>query len=66
MGSANHDQNHKGGKDNLVGHLKIDNRVREQLQRMGELQARVAAENSKLGKRRIIADYPDLRELLEQ
>nr|XP_018260589.1 uncharacterized protein I303_07514 [Kwoniella dejecticola CBS 10117]OBR82747.1 hypothetical protein I303_07514 [Kwoniella dejecticola CBS 10117] len=35
------------------------------LNRVAELQSRVAAENSKTGKKLIIGEYPDLRELLE-
>ena len=40
--------------------------VLNQLQRVAELQKRVAAENSKDRKATIIAEYPDLRDLLEQ
>ncbi|WVW86558.1 hypothetical protein I302_108608 [Kwoniella bestiolae CBS 10118] len=39
--------------------------IASQLSRIAELQSRVSAENSKMGKQRIIAEYPDLRELLE-
>jgi hypothetical protein len=39
--------------------------VLAQLSRVAELQRRVAAENSKPRKQDIIAEYPDLRELLE-
>jgi DNA ligase-1 len=39
--------------------------VLAQLNRVAELQRRVAAENSKPRKQNIIAEYPDLRELLE-
>jgi hypothetical protein len=39
--------------------------VLAQLNRVAELQKRVAAENSKPRKQNIIAEYPDLRELLE-
>ena len=39
--------------------------VASQLRRVGELQQRVSAENSKIRKQQIIAQYPDLRELLE-
>ncbi|WWC73387.1 uncharacterized protein I206_107354 [Kwoniella pini CBS 10737] len=35
------------------------------LSRVAELQDRVAAENSRTGKTRIIGEYPDLKELLE-
>jgi DNA ligase-1 len=41
------------------------NPVLAQLNRVAELQRRVAAENSKPRKQNIIAEYPDLRELLE-
>jgi hypothetical protein len=41
------------------------NPVLAQLNRVAELQRRVAAENSKPRKQDIIAEYPDLRELLE-
>ena len=41
------------------------NPVLAQLSRVAELQRRVAAENSKPRKQEIIAEYPDLRELLE-
>jgi len=41
------------------------NPVLAQLSRVAELQKRVAAENSKPRKQEIIAEYPDLRELLE-
>jgi hypothetical protein len=40
--------------------------VLAQLRRVSELQARVALENSKTRKQALIAEYPDLRELLEQ
>jgi hypothetical protein len=40
--------------------------VVDQLRRVAELQRRVAAENSKSIKQDIIAEYPDLRDLLEQ
>ncbi|WRT69371.1 uncharacterized protein IL334_006355 [Kwoniella shivajii] len=36
-----------------------------QLGRLADLQQRVSAENSKFGKQRIIAEYPDLRRILE-
>jgi len=39
--------------------------VLSQLRRVKELQERVAAENSKTRKELIIAEYPDLRDLLE-
>ena len=39
--------------------------VISQLRRVGELQQRVSVENSKARKQQIIAEYPDLRELLE-
>ncbi|GFZ50295.1 hypothetical protein JCM24511_08051 [Saitozyma sp. JCM 24511] len=39
--------------------------VVDQLRRVAELQRRVAAENSKSIKQDIIAEYPDLRDLLE-
>ncbi|WVF68830.1 hypothetical protein IAT40_003603 [Kwoniella sp. CBS 6097] len=39
--------------------------VRKTLRRVAELQKRVASENSKSVKQGIIAEYPDLRELLE-
>ncbi|WWD04045.1 hypothetical protein V865_002108 [Kwoniella europaea PYCC6329] len=39
--------------------------VFHQLERVTELQSRVSRENSKIGKQMIIAQYPDLRELLE-
>jgi hypothetical protein len=41
------------------------NPVLAQLNRVAELQGRVAAENSKPRKQDIISEYPDLRELLE-
>jgi DNA ligase-1 len=41
------------------------NPVLAQLNRVAELQRRVAAENSKPRKQEIIAEYPDLRELME-
>jgi hypothetical protein len=41
------------------------NPVLAQLGRVAELQRRVAAVNSKPRKQNIIAEYPDLRELLE-
>jgi hypothetical protein len=41
------------------------NPVLAQLSRVAELQRRVAAENSIPRKQDIIAEYPDLRELLE-
>lgn len=50
----------------LSGALSGSAPVVDQLRRVAELQRRVAAENSKLIKQEIIADYPDLRELLEQ
>jgi hypothetical protein len=43
----------------------VPNPVLSQLSRVAELQRRVAAENSKPRKQDIIAEYPDLRELLE-
>ncbi|KAK6909010.1 hypothetical protein I203_103020 [Kwoniella mangroviensis CBS 8507] len=42
-----------------------DSAVLHQLKRVAELQSRVSKENSKVGKQMIIAQYPDLRELLE-
>ncbi|WVQ66591.1 uncharacterized protein L199_004775 [Kwoniella botswanensis] len=39
--------------------------VLHQLKRVTELQSRVSRENSNVGKQMIIAQYPDLRELLE-
>ncbi|OCF61681.1 hypothetical protein L486_01339 [Kwoniella mangroviensis CBS 10435] len=39
--------------------------VIHQLKRVSELQSRVSRENSKIGKQMIIAQYPDLRALLE-
>ncbi|WWC95272.1 hypothetical protein V866_002131 [Kwoniella sp. B9012] len=42
-----------------------DSAVLRQLKRVAELQSRVSRENSKLGKQMIIAQYPDLRALLE-
>nr|ODN91310.1 hypothetical protein L203_01515 [Cryptococcus depauperatus CBS 7841] len=39
--------------------------VRDILKRMDELNTRVSAENSKTRKQRIIAEYPELRQLLE-
>ena len=43
----------------------VQNPVLAQLSRVAELQKRVAVENSKARKQDIIAEYPDLRELLE-
>lgn len=42
------------------------NDVLQQLSRVADLQRRVSAENSKQRKGDIIAQYPDLRKLLEQ
>lgn len=40
--------------------------VIRQLNRVSELRQRVSMENSKTEKERVIADYPDLRALLER
>jgi hypothetical protein len=50
----------------LSGAARGDRPVVDQLRRVAELQHRVAADNSKSIKQEIIAEYPDLRELLEQ
>jgi hypothetical protein len=47
------------------GPERYDDPIRVQLRRVDELQQRVAAENSKARKQLIIAEYPDLRDLLE-
>ncbi|WVQ96360.1 hypothetical protein IAU59_003465 [Kwoniella sp. CBS 9459] len=44
---------------------ETETEVKRTLRRVGELQQRVSSENQKIVKQEIIAQYPDLRELLE-
>ncbi|WWC93135.1 uncharacterized protein L201_008102 [Kwoniella dendrophila CBS 6074] len=56
----------KGSNNDAGSHNKTGlSPVAEQLSRVAELQSRVSAENSKTVKQQIIAEYPDLRQLLE-